>query len=209
MHANDSQETTQAGRGRFVRWLRRGRRWPVAVAAAALLVGGSGVSYTLWPELAGEVAADPLPVGLPLLGATTTPIGGDSDRGAARGSERSMVSLVNTFRARRGCGAVHWDSRLAAAAGRHSADMARRDYFDHASPDGETPWDRARAAGYPNAGGENIAAGSATFDATLQQWIKSPGHRANLLNCKFVAMGVGEAEGGPMAHYWTQMFGYV
>lgn len=129
----------------------------------------------------------------------------DTDRA---GRMRAILALVNDPRSRAGCQPLHWDDRLATAAAGHSADMANRDYFDHISPDGQTPWDRAHAAGYPRPGGENIAAGNDTFDATMTQWMASPSHRANILNCKFVAVGVGEADGGSLRHYWTQMFGY-
>jgi uncharacterized protein YkwD len=35
----------------------------------------------------------------------------------------------------------------------------------------------------------------------------SSGHRANILNCAFRALGVGHATGGSYGHYWTQDFG--
>jgi uncharacterized protein YkwD len=36
-------------------------------------------------------------------------------------------------------------------------------------------------------------------------WMKSPGHRANILNCKFRYIGVGQ---NPVGQYWVQDFGY-
>lgn len=209
MYSDDSSSATAgAARKPAVRVARgvRGLRRHRAIAAGLALLGVLGVSYAAWPDLAGPVAADPLP-GVPVLGPLT------GDRSAAPAgrdrADRDMLALVNQVRREAGCGPLHWDGRLATASTRHSADMVRRHYFEHVSPDGETPWDRAHAAGYPKPGGENIAAGSATFTATLDQWLNSPGHRANIMNCRFVAMGVGEAEGGELHHYWTQMFGYV
>lgn len=176
-----------------------GLRRRLLVAAAVLLGLASATGYALWPNAAAPVAA----AAGPLSSRTPEPA-------AARfGVVQPMLALVDQVRARAGCGGLRWDARLASAAAGHSADMVQRRYFDHASPDGETPWDRAHAAGYPDPSAENIAAGSPTFDATMLQWMNSPGHRANILNCKFVAMGIGEADGGPMRHYWTQMFGYV
>ena len=68
--------------------------------------------------------------------------------------------------------------------------MVARDYFDHTSPGGETVLDRIKASTYlpPRAGyilGENIALGTmqlATPAAIVASWMKSPGHRANILN---------------------------
>lgn len=122
--------------------------------------------------------------------------------------EREVVREINAARARAGCPALRNDSRLAAAARAHSDDMAARNYFDHNSPDGVTPWDRAKAAGYAQPSAENIAAGQATPAAAVKAWLNSPGHRANILNCSSRATGVGFAEGGKLHYYWTQLFGY-
>jgi len=56
--------------------------------------------------------------------------------------------------------------------------------------------------------GENIAAGNATAAATVEQWMNSPGHRANILNAKFTHIGVGyqHSAGSTYGHYWVQMF---
>ncbi len=120
-----------------------------------------------------------------------------------------VITLVNAERAKAGCPALRVDSRLARAATDHSRDMAANGFFDHVSPRGSTPTSRAAAAGYPGAAGENIAAGYASPDAVVQAWMASSGHRANILNCNYVATGVGSATGGYYGIYWTQNFGLV
>jgi uncharacterized protein YkwD len=100
---------------------------------------------------------------------------------------------------------------LRTAARGHSKDMATRNYFDHTSPEGKGPKDRIMAAGWLNAGysGENIAAGNGTASATVQQWMKSPGHCENIMDKDFKVLGVGYFA-NPSAkyqHYWTQNFG--
>jgi uncharacterized protein YkwD len=121
--------------------------------------------------------------------------------------EQQMVQLINQRRAEAGCGPVRSDDRLAQAAAAHSADMAAQAYFSHTSLDGSTPWDRAKRAGYEWPSAENIAAGNATAQATMDQFMNSPGHRNNILNCDHQAVGVGRATGGPYRYYWTQLFG--
>ena len=41
----------------------------------------------------------------------------------------------------------------------------------------------------------------------MTAWMNSSGHRANILNCSNVALGVGIGTGGPYGIYWTQDFG--
>ena len=114
--------------------------------------------------------------------------------------------LTNIERSKNGCSAVRVDSRLQTAAELHSKDMVDRNYFDHTTPDGKDPGDRAAAQGYPNWSGENIAQGYPTPAAVVQGWMNSPGHRANILNCQSKATGVGFDARDNM---WTQMFGFV
>jgi uncharacterized protein YkwD len=126
--------------------------------------------------------------------------------------ERSLLCLTNSVRRSAGLGSVHADARLGSAARGHSADMVARGYFSHASPEGGSPSDRARAAGYPGGAGENIASSSrGTAISIFQAWRGSPGHNANLLGT-YLATGIGVAPGfagGGRGITGTQMFGRV
>ncbi len=122
-------------------------------------------------------------------------------------TEAEVLRLVNTERATAGCNPVAANSGLAKLADVFSEDMAKRDFFDHTDPEGDTPWDRASALGITDLGGENIARGQATAASAMDAWMNSPDHRANILNCDFKTLGVGVHLGaeGP---WWTQDFGY-
>ncbi|WP_433545871.1 sigma-70 family RNA polymerase sigma factor [Streptomyces sp. CA-294286] len=123
------------------------------------------------------------------------------------GPAQEVIALVNSERAKAGCGPVKGNTLLRTAAQRHSEDMIARGYFDHTSPDGDGPGERVTAAGYKwSTYGENIAAGQKNPAAVMDTWMKSPGHRANILNCAFKELGVGiaDASGGIR---WTQVFG--
>jgi uncharacterized protein YkwD len=89
--------------------------------------------------------------------------------------------------------------------------MGTRGYFDHMTPEGGSPQDRMKAAGWSAGGytGENIAAGNATAAATVQQWMSSPGHCENIMDPSYQFLGVGyfAAPGSKYKHYWTQNFG--
>ncbi|MDA3647134.1 CAP domain-containing protein [Saccharopolyspora indica] len=116
--------------------------------------------------------------------------------------EDQVVALVNQARAEAGCKAVKVDSRLTKAAAEHSADMASRSYLDHTNPDGETFSQRIKEAGHPSPGAENIAQGYSSAAEAMDGWLKSEGHKANIVNCSMKTIGV--AVNGD---YWTQDFG--
>ena len=61
--------------------------------------------------------------------------------------DRLVWEATNQTRLRLAQGAVVWSDTLAQIARHHSEDMARRGYFDHVSPDGQTPQDRGVAGG--------------------------------------------------------------
>ena len=141
--------------------------------------------------------------------AATPAIGSSRPAEAATVSvQNQVIQLVNVQRAKVGCRALVLDARLSRAAQAHSIDMAKRRYFSHTSLDGRTFAQRIRAQGYTcSLIGENIAAGYPTPKAVMDAWMKSPGHKANILSCRYKAIGVGSAVGGPYRYYWTQDFG--
>jgi uncharacterized protein YkwD len=125
--------------------------------------------------------------------------------------ETEVVRLTNVQRTAKGCPALKIDDRLIKAARAHSADMVAERFFDHVGSNGSTFVAREVAAGYPKRGAsaENIAWGYRTPQQLVTAWMKSPGHRANILNCGSIAVGVGVAYTSGGAPYWTQDFGRV
>ncbi|WP_187645524.1 CAP domain-containing protein [Streptomyces sp. TRM49041] len=120
---------------------------------------------------------------------------------------RRVVELVNAERAKAGCGAFRVNSRLQAAAQGHADDMAARDYYEHDTPEGRDAGDRMEAADYRwRTWGENIHRGPKDPATAVRDWMKSPGHRENILNCSFKDIGVGVnlRSNGP---WWVQNFG--
>lgn len=139
------------------------------------------------------------------------PDDGPSTSGGGNGSPTSklaneVITRTNAERQKAGCPPVTNDKTLRSVALAHSEDMAERNYFSHTSPEGEGPGDRASAAGYDAYSGENIALGYGTAEAVVKAWMKSSGHRENILNCTSTEVGVGVAD-SPRGLYWTQMFG--
>lgn len=123
---------------------------------------------------------------------------------AAVSRQQQVVDLVNAERAAAGCRPLAVDQRLVNAAQAHSTDMAVNSYFSHTSLDGRTFDERILAAGYPRPAAENIAMGQRSAADVMRDWMRSRGHRENILNCGFVTIGVGLDTRG---WYWTQDFG--
>jgi uncharacterized protein YkwD len=137
----------------------------------------------------------------------------------------ATLCLVNRERVTRGERPLRLDGKLVQTAQGHSESMADEGYFAHESPDGSTPLDRMRAAGYIDSQrvgyevGENIAWGTlwlASPKAIVEAWMASPGHRANILDPHYVDTGLGvvprvpgglgEGQAGAM---YTQDFGVI
>ncbi|MGW7002229.1 CAP domain-containing protein [Streptomyces sp. NPDC054933] len=126
--------------------------------------------------------------------------------GTAAQFAQQVADLTNVERAKAGCGPLTVNAKAQSAAQAHSDDMVGRHYFDHADPEGHHADFRLRAAGYdPGSWGENIAYGQPDPAAVVKEWMNSPPHRENILNCDFTVIGVGVNFGadGP---WWTQVF---
>ena len=79
--------------------------------------------------------------------------------------------------------------------------------MSHRGSDGSSPFRRMASAGYRfERAGENVAAGQATLDALMGDWMGSPGHRRNILG-KFTEIGAAYATDGSGTPYWCVTFG--
>lgn len=130
---------------------------------------------------------------------------------AAEEIEQRAFAATNAARQEKGLPALTWDSELCQLARIHSEKMVRLGFFSHETPDGSRLKERARAAGIAHFQtlGENIAFNQGFDDPgafAVEHWMKSPGHRANILNPRFqqAAIGVFVAPNGTV--YLTQDF---
>lgn len=123
-----------------------------------------------------------------------------------RTSEETMFNLVNKERVKMGLKALVLDEGLAAIAKDHSADMLRRGYFSHYSPEGLTVADRVLNAGIDFiVVGENLAY-APSVDLAHQGLMNSPGHRANILSTGYSKLGIGVMDSGVYGKMFTQVF---
>jgi uncharacterized protein YkwD len=119
---------------------------------------------------------------------------------------RDVFDRVNDERRERGLDPVEWNEALAAAARAYSAEMARTGRFEH--QDVGALLQSGELEGFTSVG-ENIfqSTGPAPAGVAHTGWMRSDGHRSNLLNPGWDRLGVGFhcAEGG--AVWATQLFG--
>ena len=126
---------------------------------------------------------------------------------------RRVVELVNQERVKAGLLPLKWNDTLAAAAAAYAQEMAERNFFAHNSPEGTTPVERARRAGYDAYGwgglyvGENLAKGYSTPEGAMQGWMASESHRNNILLAKYRETGVGVATAPNGVKIWAEEFG--
>ncbi len=131
---------------------------------------------------------------------------------------RATLCLINRERRARGLRSLRASRALTRPAQRHSADMASRRYFSHTSPTGSTMNARIARSGYTRGRrgwtiGENIAWGSGTRStpaSIVRAWMRSPGHRANILAGRYREIGIGvvrRAPSGAAGATYTTDFG--
>jgi uncharacterized protein YkwD len=122
-------------------------------------------------------------------------------------AEQKILDLTNKERAREKLPELKLNEALVKAARAHSENMAKQGKFDHFL-DGQSPLDRARAAGYKGAVGENIMKGDESDPAVIVAgWMDSKLHRENILRKEFAEIGVGIVKTADGVYYYTQVFG--
>jgi uncharacterized protein YkwD len=104
-----------------------------------------------------------------------------------------VVELINAVRLQEGLEPLSPAASLMEAAQRQARAMAEADRLSHTDPDGSTVEGRVQAAGYGGwtALGEVLAAGFASPEAVVAQWLAHPEHRARLLDPTYKEVGVG------------------
>jgi len=141
----------------------------------------------------------------------STPSSGGSvgTSSGASAIENATLSMINAERGKKGLAPLVMRDDLHRVARAHSEDMAARDFHDHTNPDGESPWDRMRAAGITfSSSAENIAWNDHPDQAAVavRSWMESRGHRDNILNGGYTLTGLGVASDGAGGAYFTQVF---
>jgi uncharacterized protein YkwD len=131
--------------------------------------------------------------------------------------EQEVLRLVNKIRLQHHLDTLLWNDDLARAALYHAQDMAIDDYMEHATCDRKNKqlikmcgtFERIEKFASFSSLGENISAGQENAKNTVEAWMNSASHRANILNPHFKFLGVGYfyESTSIYKHYWVQDFG--
>lgn len=105
-------------------------------------------------------------------------------------TSEQLLTLVNQKRQENGLSVLSFSPELAAAARNKANDMLLKNYWAHNSPDGKTPWEFLKEAGYNYVyAGENLARGFNTSQDVTNGWMASPSHKANVLSSNYSDVG--------------------
>lgn len=119
--------------------------------------------------------------------------------------EKDIFDLINAYRKKKNLPQLVWNENVALAASKHSKAMAaKKTPFGH--PDFEQ---RMKAIKIPDVTligwSENVASGQLTAKEVVDGWLKSPGHKKNIVGM-FHYTGIGVAKNKAGKLYFTQIF---
>jgi uncharacterized protein YkwD len=128
----------------------------------------------------------------------------------ARSVEERVFLAVNRERRSRNLPVLSWSNALAAEARRHSREMERRGFFGHTDPERGTLINRLRSANIEyDACAENLykqSRSTGASSAAVAAWLRSRGHRTNLLSRIYRETGVGVTVNSKGRYIVTQIF---
>jgi uncharacterized protein YkwD len=152
-----------------------------------------GTEKTFWVKI---VVGDPQPQVTVESSAATrfVPAGGNNNCAYSpnSGYVQQVISMINQARTAAGLGTLRVNTQLAAAAQKHSADMACNNFLGHVGSDGSWIGDRLRAAGYTSISYQEIIA-IGTPQNAMDQWAADPPHWESVLTPFATEIGVGYA----------------
>jgi hypothetical protein len=107
-----------------------------------------------------------------------------------------LISQTNEARRDVGLPSLEEHPLLAKSARLKADDMLKNDYFEHTSPAGVSPWKWFDTAGYVYVyAGENLAIDFTTGESVHTAWMRSPGHRRNIVSDTYRHIGIAVATG--------------
>jgi uncharacterized protein YkwD len=122
-----------------------------------------------------------------------------------------LIKLANEDRTKLGLSSLEYNATLQKAAQAKAQDMLSKQYFEHVSPTGQTPWSFIEKAGYNYTyAGENLAIDFNDLSLTHKAWMQSPSHRQNILDPNFHEIGIASVSGQFNGHptvITVEMFG--
>ncbi|WP_216624842.1 CAP domain-containing protein [Paenibacillus foliorum] len=177
---------------------------PIGYPADKVPTGSTGQTPTGYPtEKVPTGSTGQAPTGYPAENVPTDTTG-QAPQGNKDSSQfaQQVLDIVNQERSKAGLTPLTMNAELSKMAMVKAQDMSNNNYFDHNSPTHGSPFDMMKEFGITyNSAGENIAKGQTTPTQVMNDWMNSPGHKANILNSSYTKIGI--------AYYnseWVQEF---
>ncbi len=127
------------------------------------------------------------------------------DKAEAANFQKQLLKLHNKARKKKGRPKLRLQSSLKRAAQGYAVVMANAGVLSHIGPDGSTFDQRIIAQGGNfSTMAENIAQGQTNAKEVHRAWMRSSGHKRNILNKRFRSVGFGMAGSD---FYWVANFG--
>jgi len=118
----------------------------------------------------------------------------------ALGCAAARAEDINSFRRAHGLQALTPSSAMALLAAEQANSMAGRNHLDHNDY-------KARLGFYGGFHAENVAYGCPNEDCAYRAWVRSPGHRANMLLRNVSTYGLASATAANGRRYWALELG--
>lgn len=180
----------------------------VGVLLSVSLAGMVGAGCETTARLASQREPDP-PARTLAAAKDEAPPGLEPQNAATAAMEAEVLERINRVRQKEGLKPLRTQATLTRLARAFSRKMAVENFFSHDAPSGESFEDRIRGAHLEFARiGENIYKSYNTprpAESAVQAWMKSPGHRHNILTAEFTETGIGVWKAGKTL-YFTQDF---
>lgn len=124
----------------------------------------------------------------------------------ASSDERTIIEQTNAQRKQAGLAELTQSATLCSVARKHAEAMAKANSLEHRL-NGKSVDGRVSATGYKwTSVSENIAWNQRSVEDVMASWMRSEGHRKNLLNSDVTEMGAGIAVNSKGEFYFVQVF---
>ena len=167
------------------------------------------------PALAAAAAAEPV-----VAAVSTVTVNAGATAAAGTTDEQQFVDLINQERRSRGLAPLTIDSTLSATARDYSRSMSDLSFFSHESPVSgmRTPMDRymstcRRLGSGRDARPQYLLVGENIFycskpgvDRGHRAFMESEGHRRNILDARYEAVGIGTYTNARGEYFVTELF---